>query len=200
METVITLRYGNTNTFLVRGGRGNLLIDTDWAGTLDAFRRALKEKGLHTEDIGYVLATHYHPDHAGLIGMLMRLGTRLVLMETQAGHVNDPDGIFAREGRSGYVPADETRALLLSFGGSRAFLEGLGIRGEIFATPSHSPDSVSVYLDEGICIVGDLEPYAYLAAYGENAALRRDWDRVLDYGPAMVYHAHANAVRMAENS
>jgi hypothetical protein len=31
------LRYGNTNTFLVRGGNGYLLVDTDYAGTLPAF-------------------------------------------------------------------------------------------------------------------------------------------------------------------
>ena len=37
---VYKLKYGNTNTFLIRGTSGNLLIDTD-----------------------YVLATHYHPDH-----------------------------------------------------------------------------------------------------------------------------------------
>lgn len=34
---VTKLRYGNTNTFLVRGSRGNILIDTDYAGTLTAY-------------------------------------------------------------------------------------------------------------------------------------------------------------------
>lgn len=38
---------------------------------------------------------------------------------------------------------------------SRAFLAGIGIDGEIISTPSHSPDSVSLVLDDGDCFVGD---------------------------------------------
>ena len=33
-EIVNKLRYGNTNTFLIKGDTGNLLFDTDYAGFL----------------------------------------------------------------------------------------------------------------------------------------------------------------------
>ena len=39
---VSKLRYGNTNTFLIRGKSGYLLIDTDYAGTIQAFYGAIK--------------------------------------------------------------------------------------------------------------------------------------------------------------
>ena len=61
------LRYGNTNTFFVQGTGGALLVDTDFAGTLPAFYRAIKEQGVGMREITHVLATHYHPDHIGLI-------------------------------------------------------------------------------------------------------------------------------------
>ena len=32
----IKLKYGNTNTFFIRGMSGNLLVDTNYAGTLVA--------------------------------------------------------------------------------------------------------------------------------------------------------------------
>lgn len=35
----IKLKYGNTNTFFIRGMSGNLLVDTDYAGTLTALLR-----------------------------------------------------------------------------------------------------------------------------------------------------------------
>ena len=38
---MIRLKYGNTNTFYVSGINGGLLVDTDYAGTLPAFFRAL---------------------------------------------------------------------------------------------------------------------------------------------------------------
>jgi glyoxylase-like metal-dependent hydrolase (beta-lactamase superfamily II) len=68
------LKYGNTNTFFVQGSKSSLLVDTDYAGTLTAFYRALKQNDIRIKDIDYVMATHYHPDHMGLIGELMEQG------------------------------------------------------------------------------------------------------------------------------
>ena len=67
------LRYGNTNTFFLEGSNGGLLIDTDYAGTLSAFFRAIKAAGITVREISYVMATHYHPDHMGLISELMEM-------------------------------------------------------------------------------------------------------------------------------
>ena len=36
------------------------------------------------------------------------------------------------------------------------FLKDLGIDGKIIYTPVHSEDSISIILDEGIALVGDL--------------------------------------------
>ena len=77
---VSKLKYGNTNTFFIHGISGNLLIDTDYAGTLPAFYRAIKEHNIKISDITYVLATHYHPDHIGLISELMELGVKLLCL------------------------------------------------------------------------------------------------------------------------
>lgn len=64
--------------------------------------------------------------------------------------------------------------------------------GEIIQTASHSEDSISVILDSGECMVGDLEPMEYLAAYEENIALQNDWKLVKSYHPKVIYYAHAN--------
>ena len=87
----IKLRYGNTNTFLVPGNGEYLLVDTDYAGTLPAFYKALKAAGVQMKDIAFVLATHYDPDHMGLIPELMKQGVSLLLMDTQTGDVHFPD-------------------------------------------------------------------------------------------------------------
>jgi glyoxylase-like metal-dependent hydrolase (beta-lactamase superfamily II) len=187
---VITgLRYGNTNTFLIRGSRGSLLVDTDYAGTLPRFYKAIKAAGIGLRDVDYVLPTHCHPDHMGLVGELMGQGVKLLLVDVQLPHVHFSDGIFARDGLA-YTPIDEGAATVISCADSRAFLEGLGIAGEICGTPSHSEDSVALFLDEGSCFVGDLEPLEYLAAYEENPRLEADWELVLAHEPKTVYYAH----------
>ena len=188
---MIRLKYGNTNTFYIRGESCGLLIDTDYAGTLPAFYRALKAAGLGLRDIGYILATHYHPDHMGLVSELMKQGARLLLADVQKGSVHFSDRIFARD----HLPAEpirEEEAVLISCAESRDFLAGLGISGEIISTPSHSPDSISLILDNGDAFVGDLEPLDYLPAYDENAALKRDWEQVLAHHPRRIFYAHTN--------
>lgn len=74
MNTITKLKYGNTNTFFVRGDHANILIDTDYAGTLTAFFKEIKRHDIQIKDVTYILATHYHPDHIGLIGELTSRG------------------------------------------------------------------------------------------------------------------------------
>jgi len=186
------LRYGNTNTFLIRGESGYLLVDTDYAGTMSAFYGAIKKYDIKVSDISYVLATHYHPDHIGLVSELMKQGVKLLLIDTQPPHIHYADEIFSRDKRLNYEPINADDAIVVGVKESRKFLKNMGIEGGIVSTPSHSEDSVSLILDNGVCIVGDLEPIEYLDAYDENVKLKEDWELVMSYSPKIIYYAHAN--------
>ena len=189
---MIRLKYRNTNTFFIPGKSGGLLIDTDYAGTLQAFFRSLKMNHLELDDISYVLPTHCHPDHIGLIGELQHLGVKLLLIDKQLATVHFPDEIFGRDKHLRYAPIDEKQATIISCDESREFLRSIGIEGEIISTPSHSEDSVSVILDCGDCFVGDLEPYEYLNGYENNLQLQKDWSLILSRNPKRILYAHAN--------
>ena len=189
---VSKIKYGNTNTFFIRGTGGSLLIDTDYAGTMPAFYRTIKNHDIKISDITYVLATHYHPDHIGLVSELMKQGIKLLLVDTQKSYVHFADEIFARDNRLNYEPIHEDNVVMIGCKESRQFLDDLGIRGEIISTPSHSEDSISLILDSGISFVGDLEPIEYLEAYEENVELKRDWEAVLGFNPQIICYAHAN--------
>ena len=192
MSMQTKLKYGNTNTFFIRGMRGNLLVDTDYAGTLPAFYKAIKEQEIKISDITYVLATHYHPDHIGLISELIRLGVNLLVIDAQCPYIHFADTIFGRDKSLTYEPIPTDHATIISTEKSRAFLKRLGIDGEIVRTTSHSADSISLILDGGECFVGDLEPIEYLAAYEQNDKLKYDWELIMRYAPKTIYYAHAN--------
>ena len=53
-------------------------------------------------------------------------------------------------------------------------------------------DKKSIILDNGICIVGDLEPIEYLEAYGKNISLENDWNCVMSHNPKIIYYSHVN--------
>ena len=183
------LRYGNTNTFFIEGNDGGLLVDTDYAGTLPAFYKALKQNGIKVNNIKYVLATHYHPDHMGLISELMKQGAMLLLIDVQRDYVHFSDSIFARD-RLPYTPIDESLGIVISCSESREFLLRAGISGEIIHTHSHSEDSVSLIMDDGDCFVGDLEPFEYIEVYEENEKLKSDWEHILSFQPKRIFYSH----------
>lgn len=189
---VTKLRYGNTNTFFIRGATGNLLVDTDYAGTLPAFYKSIKEHNIRVCDIDYVLATHYHPDHIGLVSELLKLGVKLLLVDAQRTYVHFSDDIFAREKNLNYQSISCDNAIVISCENSRGVLKSIGIDGEIFVTASHSDDSISLILDSGECFVGDLEPLEYLGGYENNIELKSDWELIMNHSPKVVYYAHAN--------
>lgn len=193
---VIKLKYGNTNTFFIRGELGSILIDTDYAGTLPAFYKAIKAHGIKIGDINYVLATHYHPDHIGLVSELMKQGVKLLIVDTQIPHSHFSDEIFSRDKHLNYEPIEIDNATVIRSDESRDFLKNLGIDGEIIVTPSHSDDSVSLILDSGECFVGDLEPIEYLAGYEENEKLKYDWEQIMLHSPKVIYYAHINEKQM----
>lgn len=186
------LKYGNTNTFYIENGDKGILIDTDWAGTLSKFFKEIKRNGVIFNNIKYVMATHYHPDHMGLISKLMELGIKLIVFDVQRAYVHYSDEIFSRDKSLNYSPIVDSKATIITCKESRCFLSQLNINGEIIHTPGHSDDSVSLILDEGIAIVGDLEPIDYIGGYENNSGLHDSWEYILYFQPKTIYYGHAN--------
>ena len=187
---ITKIRYGNTNTFYVSGEKGDILVDTDWAGTLPAFYRAIKDK-VKVEQIKYLLITHYHPDHMGIAGELMELGIQLLLLDVQKEYVRYADPVFAKEKKRSYIPIHVDQATVITCRESRAFLKGLGINGEIIHTPGHSDDSISLVLDDGSAIVGDLYTWEAAMKY-DNPQVMDSWKLLISKGVNRAFYGHAN--------
>ena len=189
---VTKLKYGNTNTYFIRGTKGSILLDTDYAGTLQMFYKEIKKNGIALKDITYILATHYHPDHMGLVGELVSMGVKFLVMDTQVPNLHFSDEIFSRDKTLRILPSvPEDKAEVIACKDSRAFLAALGIDGEIVSTPSHSEDSITLVLDSGDCFVGDLEPMEFMDGYEENKALQSDWEKVMSFSPKVIHYGHA---------
>ena len=162
---ITELKYAKTNTYLIKGKDKYILFDTDWAGTFSLFCKSLKKHGIKLQDIGYLFISHFHPDHMGIAQEIANSGVQIVVMDIQQDFIHSADIIFKKDKRSGFIPIDDSRIKTLNISDSRAFLGEIGITGEIFHTPGHSDDSISLYLDEGVLFVGDLNPLYELEAH-----------------------------------
>jgi glyoxylase-like metal-dependent hydrolase (beta-lactamase superfamily II) len=184
---IINIGYDSTNYYIIAGtSEAMLLVDCGWPGTMGRLKSRLKEKGVELNQVQYLLATHFHPDHAGLTQELRNAGLKLILMETQVPFVGLLKKIM--KPNSGYVEIVVEGSFVLKCADSRAFLKELGIAGEILPTPGHSPDSVSLILDEGIAFTGDLTHESMLSE--DDVIARESWHQIRRRGARIVYPAH----------
>jgi glyoxylase-like metal-dependent hydrolase (beta-lactamase superfamily II) len=183
----VNVGYRSTNYWVVSAGASRLLVDLGWPGTMGKMRANLKRMGIPLREIRYGLATHYHIDHAGLAQELKRAGVRLLVLEAQVEAIPLMKRWTKPQDR--YVEITPDGNVLISFAESRALLEGIGIPGEILHTPGHSPDSVSLLLDDGSAFTGDLTPEG-LAGEAEAQAVAASWRLLRERGAVRVYPAH----------
>ncbi|MGN0536724.1 MAG: MBL fold metallo-hydrolase [Acutalibacteraceae bacterium] len=187
MNNVEEIKYGNTKCYLIDR---KVLIDTDWAGSLQNFFKCIKQKKILISDIKYLIITHFHPDHMGIAQELSELGINIVVLEEQKDYIHFSDKIFEKEKNTTFKPIEENRIMTISCSESRHFFENIGIHGEIIHTPGHSEDSISILLDNGIAIVGDLYPLYSVPAYN-NKVLEQSWNEILSHDIHLIYYGHA---------
>ncbi|MEE8807602.1 MAG: MBL fold metallo-hydrolase [Lactimicrobium sp.] len=186
MISIEELLYGRTKCYLIDG---KLLIDTDWAGTLHAFYKCLHEKNIKISHIQYLMVTHFHPDHMGLVSQLMDAGMQFIIFDVQEPYVHVSDAVFVKQHHVFFQPIDAQKALHLCCKDSRAFLKSIGIEGEVISTPAHSQDSISLILDGGAAFVGDLYPYEMEESM-QDPVFSESWHLIKAHHARQIYYAH----------
>ena len=181
------LKYGNTNCYYIEGKNGSVLLDTDWAGTLQLFYSKIKE--LNIKSIDYLLITHYHPDHMGIAqDIVENMNAKLLVVDVQQDYIHSSDKIFENDKNIRFKPII-TKPIIISCEQSRRFLNELGIDGEIIYTPGHSDDSISLILDKGIAFVGDLYDLNSAAAFNDEK-ITDSWERILSHNISKICYGH----------
>lgn len=189
---VTELKYAKTNTYLIKGKDKYILFDTDWAGTFPLFCKSLKKLGIKVQDIGYLLFLTFIPITWALLRKLPTRECRSLLWIFSRISFTTPIRFLRRKNVQKFIPIDDSKIRIVSISESRTFLSEIGINGEIFHTPGHSDDSISLYLDDGFLLVGDLNPLYELEAH-KGTQIADSWNILLNLKPKVVYYGHAKA-------
>lgn len=171
---------GFCTVYLLRSTDGAILIDAGPSGQADRIVAGIEAAGVPPKDVRLILITHGHTDHFGSAAAL-----RERLDAPIAVHADDAAALRAGAHVEGSLqPTSRLIALLTNLPFSpmevsapavdpdETFaapwrLDRYDVPGEVVLTPGHTPGSISVLLDDGRAIVGDLV-MADLARFGRR--------------------------------
>jgi endoribonuclease LACTB2 len=185
---IITFRYKSTNYYILDGGAGLLAFDAGWPNTFREYRDCLREQGRQVTDIRWVIVSHFHIDHAGLCGVFVDRGVEVVVFENQLSAILEMESLIARK-KMTYTAIDHSRLAIQRLEASRALLKRANIDGEVIQTDGHGDQSVSLLLDGGTALVGDLAPEEMVGDYDEKT--RKNWEMIRGKGMKFIKPAHA---------
>lgn len=219
MTKKIMLTKGLTNRYLLPCNGGYLLVDGGGESEFSLFLNELKEQGIEPGEIKYLFLSHHHEDHAGFAASLRKVSNYRIIAHHKAfeplqkgehfipeegGIVNRRVILFGyylyltKKVRLNIKPLDIKDTDLSVTGDDDELLRSLGVSGAILSTPGHSPDSISLLLDDGSCFCGDLAMSGptwlgtrYCCIFiSDLAQYYKSWQKVIEAGARTIYPAH----------
>lgn len=166
---VVQIRAGWVNVFLLRGERGNVLVDAGNPGQAERILALLARVGVTPEEVRLILITHGHVDHFGSAAALRRrTGAPVAIHALDAPAlrqgVHQPDSLRPTSRLVGLLqrlPLQATASRAEGLEPDLIFdqewrLDEYGVAARVLPTPGHTPGSVTVLLDSGEAVLGDM--------------------------------------------
>ena len=204
------IRLVDSECYLIRS-EVSILIDTGIPNKAKDIVQALERLAVQPEEIPLILITHGHWDHIGSAKEIKEITGAKIAM-----HQRDKDrlekslkllppgvtlwgrilmGLAAMRIASVQIPATDVDVVL---GDEDFSLAEYGIPGKVLYTPGHTMGSVSVLLETGDAIVGDLALNGLPMRIGpglptvaeDMQRVKESWRFLLEQGAETVYPGH----------
>jgi glyoxylase-like metal-dependent hydrolase (beta-lactamase superfamily II) len=145
-------------SYVVQTDDGPALFDCGPTTCIPALKAGLRARGLELTDIGHLLLSHIHLDHAGAAGVLVREHPALQVHVSEIGepHLVDPSRLEASARRLYGDSFDHLWGELAPVPEANVRVVGERVLGlECFPAPGHASHHVCYLGDDGTLYAGD---------------------------------------------
>lgn len=207
---VQTIEFGHSNIYLLQTESGYILVDAGMPNMGEKLDCVFQELEVNPKSIQLIIATHGHLDHVGSIAYAEKVtGGKILCHRTFAESMEDGTAEEAvPRNLLGRVLVFLTSLQGSSFEGAEPDiviedefdLAEHGIAGRIIHTPGHSPSSISIILDNGEALIGDLvreEGSGKIGLgmfYDDKQVLLESLEKVADLEPRTIYLSHGTYI------
>jgi|SRR5690554_3359805 len=205
---IIRVPMGKSNSYLIKGKGGFILVDAGMPGKSEKVLKALRNFNAKFDDINLIIVTHVHNDHVGSLHDIKKKSNALVLIHEKEknylrrGYNKFPDGtmVFSKiissfannlfSSKNQFEPVEADIIVDDDFD-----LMDYGVNGRVIHTPGHTEGSISIIIENKYCITGDtlfnmLPNSVYPPFANDEEQLIKSWKKIRKQNCKKYYPGH----------
>ena len=213
-SVVQPVKFGHANVYFISTKNGHILVDGGMPGDTKKLDEVFVTAGVEPNSIRLIVVTHGHMDHMGLLAYAKEsTGAKVLCHQSLSEKLADGE-IEAAVAQNSFGHFLNLMTGLLEMTGG-ADIEGVtpdilvedsfdlteyGLSGKIIHTPGHSQGSISIILDNGETLVGDMvreEGDGEIGPgmfYEDKETLIESLEAVALFEPSTVYLSHGDTI------
>ncbi len=213
LNKVEQVTVGLSNVYFIKTYTGYILVDTGFPNEGKNMDEVFIVTGIDPVDVDLIILTHGHMDHTGDLAYVKQItGAEILCHESLSAYLKNGQGeeAVAQDGIGNFLNFLTGVLMFFTDSGQEIVkpdiliadtydLRQHGISGKVISTPGHTKGSITIILDTGETLVGDMvrgeSPDIHFGSfYEDEITLIKSINIVAEYESRIIYLSHGNAI------